>query len=522
MIFTLLLFFIVGVVGLIFLLQNNFNSLAKRESTNIANMLSQSIFYTIRSGMNIGSREAIDESVKDSKSIPGVEDLKIYQSSSVVELFAIPNPLVPTSIVQDIFASKESVFQSINEKDGHFALLYEPLIAQDNCLLCHANAAKGDVLGVMELKISLSDLHQEIDKSMYWVIGSTIVACISAIAGLWVFFERELIRPLGSLRSMARDLTSTKEGDLTKRIAIKTQDEVGTTSTFFNRFIEKIQGTIKIAKNVSQENLQAIHNLNQISLELSKNSNIQVEHINAVDVFSKDITSQTQVVKSEIDTMVKNVLDTQNALDEFVNKLQEVVDQMQHSSEDHIRIFESAKVLIENADHTRKMLSFIADIAEQTNLLALNAAIEAARAGENGRGFAVVADEVRKLAERTHKSLNEISAITNASIQSIQEVSGEIQLTAEESQKAAIQTQELIQNANETRMFLEHTLDSSNKILEKNQEVFEKIQNLSEKMNQIVELSTRTKELGNAVSSIVRSTEIKTKELDDGITTFKT
>ncbi|OBV28973.1 hypothetical protein BKN38_01900 [Helicobacter sp. CLO-3] len=522
MIFTLLVFFMVGVFGLIFLLKSNFNSLAMRESTNVSNMLSQSIFYAVRSGMNMGSREAIDESVEYSKSIPGVEDVKIYQAPSVVELFAIQNPLVPTSVAQGVFDSKKPVLENISENGEHFVHLYEPLIAQESCLMCHANASADDVLGVMELKISLSDLHEEINNSMYWVIGSTIVACLIAIAGLWVFFEKELIKPLGSLRMMAQDLTSTKEGDLTKRITIKTQDEVGVTSSFFNRFIEKIQNTIKIAKNVSLENLQTIDNLHQISLELTKNSNIQVAHIGDVDEFSKDIASQTRSVKGEVDDMMQNVLKTQKALDEFISKLQEVAEHMQRSSEDHNHILEGAKMLIENTEQTRKTLTFIDDISKQTNLLALNAAIEAARAGENGRGFAVVADEVRHLAERTQKSLNEISAITNASVQSIQEVGEEIKATAQEAQQVAIQAQELIQSANETKTLLSNTLNSSHRISEQNEEVFEETQQLSEKMHKIVELSARTKELGGELDSIVQSTESKTKELDKGISAFKT
>lgn len=518
MIFALVVFFIIGVVGLIALLQSNFNKLATKESTHTVNMLSQSIFYTIRAGMNIGSRDAIEASVEDSKSIPGVEDLKVYQAPSVVELFAIQDPLVPTDAVRKVFETKESVLEHTSD----FALLYEPLIAQDSCLMCHANATKDEVLGVMELKISLKELHEGITQSMYWVTGITAVACLVALGGLWVFFERELIRPLGVLRAMAQDLTSTKEGDLTKRIAIKRQDEVGITSSFFNRFIEKIQNTIKIAKNVSTENLQTIINLNEISLELSKNSAIQVAHIDTIDSFSKDIASQTQGVKDNIAAMVESVSSTQNALDEFITNLESVASKMEQSNQDHRQIFESAKVLVQNADQTRQTLSFIADIADQTNLLALNAAIEAARAGEHGRGFAVVADEVRKLAERTQQSLNEISAMTNASVQSIQEVGEEIQITAQEAEQVAQQTKELISNAHHTKELLHQSLQASSDIAIKNEEVFAKTLSLSQKIEQIVELSSRTKELGNKVESIVKSTEQKTKELDSGISAFKT
>ncbi len=522
MIFTLGVFLVIGIVGLVILLKSNFNNLAIKEASKTANMLSQSIFYAIRAGMNIGSREAIDESVEYSKSIAGIEDVKIYQSQSVIDLFAMQNPNPPTQIAKEIFQTKEPYTENIKNGSEHSTLLYEPLIAQESCLMCHANAQKGDVLGVMELRISLTDLYEEITNSMYWVISATIGACLLAIIGLWLFFERELIRPLGFLTNMAKDLISTKEGDLTKRIFIKRQDEVGITSSFFNQFIEKIQNTIKVVKNVSLQNVQTIQGLSDISLQLSKNSNIQVEHIDSVNNFSKDIASQTDSVKTEIQKTLEDIQHTQDILEGFVQKLEDVIGQVQNSSQNQSHIIERSRSLMESVEHTKNTLSIIADIAAQTNLLALNAAIEAARAGEHGRGFAVVADNVRKLAERTQHSLNEISATTNAIVQNVQEVSEDIQNTAQEAQLVATQTTELIEDANKTKEFLGHTMVASQKISQKNDAVLLKTEQLADKMNQIVELSIQTKELGNQVETIVKTITEKTQGLDNEISKFKT
>jgi len=139
-----------------------------------------------------------------------------------------------------------------------------------------------------------------------------------------------------------------------------------------------------------------------------------------------ELTSNTEQLHSTLDTMkgttfveLNGMIDTTiGRIDTIAQKENELADNLQS--------------LVSSANETKEILSTIGDIADQTNLLALNAAIEAARAGEHGRGFAVVADEVRKLAERTQKSLAEISATINVLVQAIADSSETLNLNKED------------------------------------------------------------------------------------------
>ena len=125
-------------------------------------------------------------------------------------------------------------------------------------------------------------------------------------------------------------------------------------------------------------------------------------------------------------TVKSMTLKAQESLSLAQNLLNETIASLNTTAEAEAHMNERLNHLATEATQVKSVLEVIGDIADQTNLLALNAAIEAARAGEHGRGFAVVADEVRKLAERTQKSLLETNATVNVIVQSISDISGEM------------------------------------------------------------------------------------------------
>lgn len=219
---------------------------------------------------------------------------------------------------------------------------------------------------------------------------------------------RQLVQRMKSLKTNI-DALSTGDADLTRRITIRAEDELGAIGHSVNRFIVYLQNMIG---EVTQATGAMSSSLEQLQRTSAHTNQILVRHASETD---QTVTAITEM-SSTADTVAQNAAETAaftQRANEHADRSRVVVGEASNSVSALIGEVSSATHSVENmrqdAARITETLGVIGAIAGQTNLLALNAAIEAARAGEQGRGFAVVADEVRALAARTQASTSQIN-----------------------------------------------------------------------------------------------------------------
>lgn len=226
------------------------------------------------------------------------------------------------------------------------------------------------------------------------------------IAGL----ATRLVKPIKEVVTRLDDIASG-EGDLTQRLDVQTQDEIGQLAAGFNKFLDKLQVIIKEVVATTHDISSTSEQSGQAASVTRQSSDAQFKEVDLVATASEEMTQTAGLVVQNAEIAVQAANEANMSVSQGKEVIGDSSDEMTKLVDKMTSAVPVVEDLAKNNAAITEILSVIEGISEQTNLLALNAAIEAARAGEQGRGFAVVADEVRNLASRTQDSVGEIREV---------------------------------------------------------------------------------------------------------------
>lgn len=284
-------------------------------------------------------------------------------------------------------------------------------------------------------------IEEQAKETLSTQIITGVIVTLLGLLIIW-FAAVKLVAPIKAVANRLQDIASG-EGDLTQRLEVKSSDEIGELATWFNRFLDKIQGTIKDVVTTANTMSETSKQAEAIAQQSRQGSESQFREVDMVATASEEMTQTSALVLENADRAAEMARQAEQSAQGGQAVVQQSADTMQELVERMAMAVPIANELEINGGNINTILSVIEGISEQTNLLALNAAIEAARAGEQGRGFAVVADEVRQLASRTHDSVDQIRVV----IQDLQAGTRSVTNAISEGNHLALETATQVQKA---------------------------------------------------------------------------
>ncbi|GHG00383.1 methyl-accepting chemotaxis protein [Thalassotalea marina] len=314
---------------------------------------------------------------------------------------------------------------------------------------------------------------------------------------------------------------SEGDGDLTRQLDARGNDEISGFSHFFNAFISKIRRSLHDVADNAQHVMQGADIVSQTSEQNNRVIQQQNDNTTQVAAAMEQMTANIREVSNNALSAEQAAKQAKINTESGKSVVTNTIKSIEHLSQEVDRVSVVINKLAADSQNIGAVLDVIRSIADQTNLLALNAAIEAARAGEQGRGFAVVADEVRTLASRTGQSTDEIQMM----IEKLQNGATEAVNAVQSSQTTSVQTVENAQQADAALSEINNLIEVISDMNSQIARATEQQSNAADEVNlRINELATMTDESAKMTEKLnTASNELKSNSdtLTSVVTRFK-
>ncbi|MCG5529946.1 methyl-accepting chemotaxis protein [Halorhodospira halochloris] len=455
-----------------------------------------------------GTIDQRDEFLDQIIELPNVSGLRVLRADATREFYGDgPEEQQPQDEIEEqVLRTGEAYIEQVDGGRAVRAVIpnfNEREFLGKSCVDCHGEHLEGEVLGAVNMEITLEDVNEAVVGFGLTMWGMAVLLSLPFLLVVYLFIQRFVTFPI---REMTDSLNAIAGGfgDLRHRMKDQRKDEIGEVASAFNCSMAVFHDLISQVIEASGQLNTAAEKVSRVTENTDDNIERQRSEIEQVATAMNQLTSTAHEVARNAQNAAESTQSGEKAVHRGKQVVEQTVGGINHLADDVNRAAGAIKKLADDSEQIGTVIDLIREIAEQTNLLALNAAIEAARAGDQGRGFAVVADEVRKLATRTHESTQQIQDM----ISSLQEETGSAQRAMEQSHA---KSQETVEQANEAASVLDEIQDAVSNISQVNTE----IASAAEEQSQVVEEINRNVTTINDVSEETARQSRETRSAGD-------
>ena len=449
---------------------------------------------------------------------------------TAVKAFGNAEVLAGLEEYESVYEEYSTKIQSVLSSDSNSMDDYFELTAEgDDSITSRLETAADNLNTLISAQVSeaSSQLNEQYSQSI--MVYAVILAIMLVIGAAIIVMIMFIIKPLKSANRQLNDIIKNIEesnGDLTARIEVKSEDEIGELVDGINSFIEKLQLIMKDIKSKSDALQEASANMNGQITAVNDNAGSVSAVMEEMAASMQEISATAEQLSAGSDNIfhaIVNVTEQITEENEITARIQkksvryrEDTEQGRQSTNDMVaQIKDGLNQSIENSKQVARIQELTEDIlsiSSQTNMLALNASIEAARAGDAGKGFAVVADEIRKLADSTRETANNIQSINALVTQAVNKLANNSNAIVEYIDGTIMPDYDrFVENGVQYRddaAYVNTTMDHFEEKARNLQQIMEKT------VDSIRDISTAIEESANSVGNAASSTTVLVSNID--------